>query len=195
MQHCDEAAKIVTEEALGLFPDHVCVMQWRGAAHVLRGEFETGHALVKSGNDFWTMSGGKICTAMFRNWIALGLEGLGRINEATGLITENIRHCRQSGDRYMEPECIRIEGELILQTNKPNIETAERLFREAISIAKIHRAKSWELRAAMSLSRLLYLQDRQADAAECLEPVLNWFREGLETKDLRQANSLMTALS
>ncbi len=195
LQHCDEAANIVTEEALGLFPDHVCVMQWRGAAHVLRGEFEIGHALVKSGNDFWTMSGGKICTAMFQNWIALGLEGLGRINEATGLIAENISHCRKSGDRYMEPECIRIEGELMLQTDKPNIETAERLFREAISIAKVHRAKSWELRAAMSLSRLLHLQDRRADAVECLEPVLDWFTEGLETEDLRQANKLMTVLS
>jgi class 3 adenylate cyclase/predicted ATPase len=195
LQHCDEAAKIVTEEALGLFPDHVCVMQWRGAALIMHDEFETGHALVKSGNDFWAMSGGKICTAMFRSWIALGLQGLGSINDATGLIAENITHCRQSGDRYMEPECIRIQGELMLKADKPDIKAAENIFKEAISIAKIHRAKSWELRAAMSLSRLLHIQDRRSDAVECLEPVLDWFTEGLETEDLRQANNLMTALS
>ena len=195
MQHCDEALKVVTEEALGPFPDHVCVMQWRGAAHVQREEFEAGYSLIQTGNDFWTMSGGKICTAMFRSWIVLGLQGLGRINEAKELIANNIIHCRQSGDRYMEPECVRLQGELMLQGENPDIEAARRLFKEAISIAQTHGAKSWELRAAMSLARLLHSLDQQADAVNCLEPVLNWFTEELETKDIKQALSLMKAIS
>jgi len=195
LKYCDEASKVVAEEALGPFADHVCVMQWRGAAHNQREEFKIGHSLIKTGNEFWTMSGGRICTAMFRSWIALGLQGLGRINEASAIISDNIIHCRETGDCYMEPECLRIQGELELKTDNPGIEAAERLFREAISIAQTQGAKSWELRAAMSLARLLHSRDRRSDAANCLEPVLNWFIEGLETEDIQEARNLMAVLS
>ncbi|MGR3717887.1 MAG: ATP-binding protein, partial [Thermohalobaculum sp.] len=195
LEHCDEAAKVVAEEALGPFSENVNVMQWRGGAHIQRGEFEIGHPLIKAGNDFWTMSGGRICTAMFRSWIVLGLQGLGRIDEASELNADNIAHCRESGDCYMEPECVRLQGELTLQAGNPDIEAAERSFREAIAIAQAHGAKSWELRAAMSLARLLHSRDRRADAVACLEPVLNWFTEGKETADIRQAGSLLGELA
>ena len=195
LEHCDEAAKVAAEEALGPFSEHVNVMQWRGGAHVQRGEFEIGHPLVKQGNDFWTIAGGRICTAMFRSWIVLGLQGLGRIDEASGLNADNIAHCRETGDCYMEPECVRLQGELTLQAGNPDIEAAERSFREAIAIAQAHGAKSWELRAAMSLARLLASRDRRADAAAGLEPVLNWFTEGLETGDIRRAGNLLAELA
>ncbi len=99
------------------------------------------------------------------------------------------RRCRWPGS------CVRATGELTLQVENHDIEAADRLFREAILIAQTHGAKSWELRAAMSLARLLCSRDRRADAVECLEPVLNWFTEGLETEDIRQAGNLMTALA
>ena len=129
-------------------------MQWRGGAHGQRGEFEIGHPLVVQGNDFWTMAGGRICTAMFRSWIVLGLQGLGRIDEASALNASNIAHCRETGDRYMEPECVRLRGELTLLARNPDIEAAERSFREANAIARAHGANSWGVRGAMSL-RLL----------------------------------------
>ena len=195
LEHCDEAAKVAAEEALGPFSENVNVMQWRGGAHIQRGEFEIGYPLIKAGNDFWTMCGGRICTAMFRSWIVLGLQGLGRIDEASVLNADNITHCRETGDCYMEPECVRLQGELTLQAGNPDIAAAERSFREAIAIAQAHGAKSWELRAAMSLARLLRSRDRRADAVACLEPVLNWFTEGLETEDIRQAGSLLAELA
>jgi predicted ATPase len=192
---CDEAAKVATEEALGPFSEHVNIMQWRGAAHIQRGDFAIGHPMAKQGNDFWNMAGGRICTAMFRGWIVLGLQGLGRIGEANTLNADNITHCRKTGDHYMEPECVRLQGELALQAGEADIEAAERSFREAIAIAQTHGAKSWELRAAMSLARLLRSRDRRADAIACLDPVQNWFTEGLETEDLRQAGSLLAELA
>lgn len=82
-----------------------------------------------------------------------------------------------------------------LQAEVPDIEAAERSFHEAIAIAQVHGAKSWELRAAMSLARLLHSRDRRADAVECLEPVLNWFTGGLETEDIRRAGSLLADLA
>ena len=68
------------------------------------------------------------------------------------------------------------------------------LFRQAIAIAQAHKAKSWELRAAMSLARLLQSQDQCKDALASLEPVLDWFTEGLDTADLQQARALACAL-
>jgi predicted ATPase len=93
----------------------------------------------------------------------------------------------------MEPECVRLRGELTLRGEPPDVEFAERLFKEAI--AQAHGAKSWELRATMSLARLLLGRDRPADAVARAEPMLNWFTEGLETEDIRQAYSLLTALA
>ncbi len=106
----------------------------------------------------------------------------------------NITHCRETGDRYMEPECVRLHGELTLHASNPDTETAESSFREAITIAEAHTAKSWELRAAMSLARLLRSQDRHREAIACLEPVLNWFTEGLDTTDLQRARAIICSL-
>ena len=195
LEYCNEAAKVAVEEALGPFSENVNIKQWRGGAHIQRGEFAIGHPLIEAGNHFWTISGGKIATAMFRSWIVLGLQGLGRIDEASLLNAANIAHCRETGDCYMEPECVRLQGELALQAQKPDIAAAERSFREAIAIAEAHGAKSWELRAAMSLAKLLLSRDRRTDAVECLEPVLNWFTGGLETEDFHQAGNLMATMA
>ncbi len=162
---------------------------------IFLGRCEEGYPLVKQGNDFWNMAGGRICNAMFRSWIVLGLQGLGRIGEASALNAANIAHCRETGDRYMEPECVRLRGELTLQGENPDIGAAERSFREAIAIAEGHGAKSWELRAAVSLARLLASRDRRADAVACLEPVLDRFTEGEETGDIRQAGRLLAGLA
>ena len=193
--HCDEAMRMAQDEALGPFSEHVNVMQWRGGAHVMRGDYERGYSLVKRGNDFWTGSGGRVCTAMFRSWIVLGLGGLGRTEEAVMLNAANIEHCRRTGDRYMEPECVRLAGELALRADMPGQDAAEAMFREAITIAKAHDARSWELRAAMSLARLLQTRDKRKEAIACLEPVLSWFTEGLGTADLVEAKALMSSLN
>ena len=192
---CDEAEQVVTDEGLGQFSMNVCVHQWRGAALSQQGDFEAGHALCAEGNAFWTMSGGGICTAMMRSWIVWALQGLGRIDEALELNAGNIAHCRKTGDRYMEPECLRLQGELTLLAASPDEAAAERQLREAIALAQAHKAKSWELRAAMSLARLQQSQGKNEDATACLEPVLTWFTEGRETADLQAARDLIEILA
>ena len=78
---------------------------------VQRGEHRQGYALAKRGNDFWTASGGRVCTAMFRSWIVLGLHGARAQGRGGDHINAaNIAHCRETGDRYMEAECLRLQG-------------------------------------------------------------------------------------
>ena len=194
LDNCDEAERVVDTEALGPFSEHVLVMQWRGGAHVLTGAFDLGYALARKGNDFWNGNGGRVCNAMFRSWIVRGLQGLGRFDEAIELNGRNIAHCRETGDRYMEPECVRLQGELRLAVDPADTGSAERLFRDAMELARAHGARSWQLRAAMSLAGLLASRDRRAEAAGCLEPVLNGFTEGLETADLRRARDMLAAV-
>jgi class 3 adenylate cyclase/predicted ATPase len=191
---CDEAALVTEREALGPFSENVNVMQWRGAAYVVEGEFERGYNLLKQGNEFWTNSGGRICTAMFRSWIVLGLVGLDRIEEAANLNTDNIQHCRLTGDCYMEPECLRLAGELALRARTPNVEAAQNYFNEAIALARSHEAKSWELRSALSLARLLQSQNSRNEAIAVLEPVFESFTQGFGTEDLQEAKTLLTSL-
>ena len=106
----------------------------------------------------------------------------------------NIEHCRLTGDCYMEPECVRLAGELALQAGASNKEAAEQFFKEAITLARSVAAKSWELRSALSLARLLRSQKLNSGAIEVLEPVYDSFTQGFDTEDLREAEAVLISL-
>ena len=194
LAQCDEAEQVAQEEALGPFAELVCIAQWRGAGLIRRGDFERGYALVKEGNDFWNAIGGRLCDALFKSWIVEGLRGLGRIDEGLEVNARTIAHCRETGDRFMEAECVRMRGELVLAGQPPDVEAAERLFREAIAIAQAQKAKSWELRAATSLARLWAAHGRHAEARNVLASAHGWFAQGFDTPDLERAKRLLQEL-
>ena len=104
-----------------------------------------------------------------------------------------------TGERYYEAELHRLRGELILESAMPNEDSqvmqAEACFQQAVDVARHQHAKSWELRAAMSLARLWQQQGQVAEARELLAPVYNWFTEGFDTKDLQEAKALLDELS
>ena len=79
-------------------------------------------------------------------------------------------------------------------TSDPQTE-AEACFLKAIDIAQKQQAKSWELRAAMSLSRLWQSQGKREEARQILAEIYNWFTEGFDTKDLQEAKTLLAALA
>jgi predicted ATPase len=93
-----------------------------------------------------------------------------------------------------EAEINRLEGELRLAANEPDQGAAEAAFRKAIAVARGQGAKSFELRAATSLARLLARRGRREDAHALLAPVYGWFTEGFDTADLKEAKALLDAL-
>ena len=95
--------------------------------------------------------------------------------------------------RLLEPEIYRLRGETMLTLPNGDDE-AERCFRRAIEIAMRQQARSWELRGAMSLARLLAKKDRRDDARATLAPVFAQFTEGFDTNDLREAKTLLEEL-
>jgi predicted ATPase len=100
----------------------------------------------------------------------------------------------KTGQLFWNAELHRQKGELALATGGPPIE-AEALFRRALEIARAQEARSFELRAAASLARLLPDQGRRAEARAELAPVYAWFTEGFDTPDLVEAKALLNDLS
>jgi predicted ATPase len=91
-------------------------------------------------------------------------------------------------------EAYRLQGEFLLRQAVPDTAHAETCFQQALAMARRQQAKSWELRAALSLSRLWQRQGKWAAAYDLLAPVYGWFTEGFDTADLQEAKSLLEAL-
>jgi predicted ATPase len=98
-------------------------------------------------------------------------------------------------ERWCEAETNRMAGEIALKSPKRNAAKAEGYFERALAVARQQQAKSWELRAAMSLARLWRDQGKVREARELLAPVYGWFTEGFDTRDLKEAKALLEELA
>jgi predicted ATPase len=119
----------------------------------------------------------------------------GRSNQVFDAVNDALARAHQTGERFYEAELLRIKGELLLNQTTPAANGAERCFREAIDVARRQEAKSLELRAAMSLSRLWNEQGKKAEARQLLGEIYGWFTEGFDTADLQEAKALLMELS
>jgi predicted ATPase len=99
------------------------------------------------------------------------------------------------GVRDSEAEVHRVRGELLLARGPSGQSEAETSFRKAIDVARQQNAKSWELRAVTSLARVWQQQGRNEEARELLAPVYDWFTEGFDTRDLKEAKALLDELT
>jgi predicted ATPase len=115
--------------------------------------------------------------------------GLAVVAEALGVVDKD-------GERFCEAELYRLQGELrwAQEGTGPKAAEAEAYFRRALDVARRQEAKSLELRAAMSLSRLWLQQGRRDAARELLAPIYGWFTEGFDTADLQEAKALLEKL-
>jgi predicted ATPase len=109
------------------------------------------------------------------------------------VIEEALATVQQTGARYYQAELLRLRGECALALGEPPSK-AEDLFWRAREIARGQEARSFELRVAISLARLFANLDRIEEARSGLLEIYNWFEEGFDTEDLREARELLTAL-
>ena len=100
-----------------------------------------------------------------------------------------------TNERWFEADIHRIAGEIALMSPQPDAAKAEAYFERALTVARQQQAKSWELRAAMSLARLWRDQGKPQQARELLAPVYGWFTEGFDTRDLKEAKALLEELA
>jgi predicted ATPase len=127
--------------------------------------------------------------------IAIALGRIGQFEEGVRTIEESFSLIERSGQLWYEAEVHRVKGELLLAKDASNAAQAEQSFRTAIEIAQKQKAKSWELRATTSLARLLRDTNRRDEARAMLAEIYNWFTEGFDTADLKDAKALLEELS
>ena len=120
---------------------------------------------------------------------------LGRFDEAWRCIGETTTIIKKTGERWWEAETNRIAGEIALMSPEQDTAKAEAYFERALIVARQQQAKSWELRAAMSMARLWRDQGKLRQARELLAPVYGWFTEGFDTRDLKEAKALLEELA
>jgi predicted ATPase len=111
------------------------------------------------------------------------------------LVEAAFEHIGASDERVYEAELMRLKGELFLQDSGGARSEAETCLRQALAVAREQKARAWELRAATSLARLWRDQGRRTEAHELLAPVYDWFTEGFEIADLRDAKALLDELA
>ena len=120
---------------------------------------------------------------------------LGVFDSAWRCIGEAITTVDTTKERWLEAEVYRTGGEIALKSSEQDSAKAETYFERALTIARQQQAKSWELRAAMSLARLWRDQGKVQQARKLLAPVYGWFTEGFDTRDLKEAKALLEELA
>jgi predicted ATPase/DNA-binding winged helix-turn-helix (wHTH) protein len=164
---------------------------YQGALFIKRGDVDIGLPLLRAGFDEVGEARSTVL-GLIELLIPEALGRAGQIAEGLAAIEEAINHSENTEERWMIAEMLRIKGELRLLQGGPTVAAAaEDHFRQALDWAARQGALSWELRAAMSLARLLRDQGRQGDASACLRPVYDRFTEGFGTADLKAAKALL----
>ena len=110
-------------------------------------------------------------------------------------VTAGLEHAEQTGEHHSQADLLRIKGDLILMHHPADAAEAGRCFRTAIDIARHQAAKLFELRATISLARLLKSQGKIEEARQMLSDIYGWFTEGFEFADLKDAKALLDELT
>ena len=164
---------------------------WRGWALAMQGQGEAGLAQMHQGLAAVVATGQDLARPLCLVPLAEAAGHLGQVAEGLRLLVEALTVLEANGQGDLLAEAYRLQGELLLRQATPDAAQAEACFQQTLAIARRQQAKSWELRAAMSLSRLWQQQGKRDAARELLAPIYEWFTEGFDTADLQEAKALL----
>ena len=180
------------------------------------GTHEDGIALIQEGIAEWEANRSRVLRPVYLGILAHAYGQAGKAQEGLQTLEVALEAVDEGGERTNEAELYRLKGELLLKSDEDILLTsadasaktgtqnncatarqqeAEKCFEKALTIARHQEAKSWELRTAVSLSKLMITQHRHNDALALLKPIYEWFTEGFETVDLAEARDLLNILS
>jgi predicted ATPase len=163
----------------------------RGWALAASGHGEEGRAQIQQGLAAYQATGATRDRPYYLTLLAEVSAQVGQTTEGLEALAEALATLAQSGVRWWEAELYRLRGALLLQGSVVQPGEAEACFQQALAVARRQQAKSLELRAAMSLSRLWQQQGKRTEARELLAPIYGWFTEGFDTADLQEAKALL----
>jgi predicted ATPase len=166
----------------------------RGCVLALAGKGSEAVQILRSAIDAYRSTGASLFTPWYLSALAQSYAELAQFDDARRCIGEAIATIKTSEERWYEAEVNRIAGEILLKSSGQHAVKADTYFKNALEIARQQRAKSFELRAAISRARLWRDQGDREQALDLLTAIYGWFTEGLETTDLKEARALIEAL-
>src|SRR5499426_1864292 len=167
----------------------------RGWALAIQGQGEAGLAQMHQGLAAILATGQMLAQPRGLVLLAEATGHTGQVAEGLRLLAESLAALEASGQGDLLAEAYRPKGEFLLRQAQPDASQAEACFQQALAVARHQQAKSWELRVALSLSRLWQRQGKRTEARALLAPIYGWFIEGFDTADLQEAQALLTALA
>jgi predicted ATPase len=207
-ESAETAMTLYREQGFAYYLAWGIIMQ--GWALVSQGQREEGMAQMRHGLAAIQATGAELRQPYYLALLAEVCSQTDRAEEGLAILAEALAGAHKHGEYWREAELHRLKGELLRQSSVrgPKSEVlpptlglqslnpeAEQCFHQALAIARRQQAKSLELRAAMSLSRLWQRQGRRDEAHALLAPIYGWFTEGFDTADLREAKTLLEELS
>ena len=166
-----------------------------GWAMVEQDRGEQGIQMMLEAMKFQESIGGAVATPWRRGVLAEGFAKNSRLEDAQNELRRAMDAADQTGGHFFDAELYRIGGEIALRSDPQDQLSAETNFRKAIAVAKRQEARLWELRATVSLGRLLQDTHRRDEARAILADIYSWFTEGFDTADLKEAKALLDELS
>jgi predicted ATPase len=166
----------------------------RGSVFALTGRAEAVETIT-FGLAALRSTGATVYIPMYLSYLARAQADLRRFDDARRSIDEAMAAMETTKERMYAAEVNRTAGEIALISPEPDMAEAEAFFESARAVARQQQAKSWELRAAMSMARLWRSQGKPQQARELLAPIYDWFTEGFDTLDLKEAKALLTELA
>jgi predicted ATPase len=165
-----------------------------GWAMAEQGHPEEGIAKILEGLSAYHATRGELGRPYWLTLLAEAYEKTGRLEDGLSVLEEALAFANNRGDKISTSEIHRLKGELLLRRDDGNAPEAISCFDRAIEIAHSQSAKSYELRATTSLAKLLASQGRRDEARTMLADIYNWFTEGFDTADLKDAKALLDEL-
>jgi predicted ATPase len=192
-ERAEAALALASEQEFGQWVGEA--IHFRGLALAMQGQHEEGIAQMEQGLAAKHATGADSGLSAFLVRLAMAYGGIGQAEVGLRLLAEALAWVDTTGERHSEAEVYRLKGELLLRQAIPDASQAEACFLRALDVARRQQARSWALRAAMSLSRLWQCQGKRDQARVLLAPIYGWFSEGFDTADLLDARALLEALS
>jgi class 3 adenylate cyclase/predicted ATPase len=190
-----------TEQGSAVFLAHGTTLRGWALSHryaepgAVQEQREAGMTQMQQGLAAWRATGAAVFQPYGLALLAEVSAQVGQHEAGLTLLAEALELTNDKGERRWEAEVYRLKGEVLLARSAGHDAEAETCFRQALDVARQQQAKSWELRAAMSLSRLWQQHGKRQEAYDLLASIYHWFTEGFDTADLQDARALLAELS
>jgi predicted ATPase len=160
----------------------------------LKGKASEAIPTITSGLSGFRSTGATQFAPLYLSYLAKAHAELGQFDDAWRCVDDATNQVKSTKETWHDAEVHRVAGEIALKSPQHGAAKAEAYFERALAVARQQSAKSWELRAAMSMARLWRDQGKRLEARELLAPVYGWFTEGFDTRDLKEAKALIDEL-